>query len=245
MNMLTPEIDSAPRPEAGTPDLLEMNENQYFPTQIFSYLLPSELAEKVNAKLLRSIRAKRAQDAEGIQRSNFRALGGWHSQNDLHEDADYADVVELINRCSETISARNEYHPDSQLRIGTMWAIINPPGSANRAHVHPNSSWSGVYYVQAPTNAGDIDFTDPRTQHVMAPMRYVPKKKRPQHCWTKVNFTPVAGKILIFPSWLYHSVAPNLSTARGKDSERVVISFNLSQERRKPLDCHGSINAKG
>jgi uncharacterized protein (TIGR02466 family) len=29
-----------------------------------------------------------------------------------------------------------------------MWANINPPGGYNRAHTHPNSLWSGVYYVK-------------------------------------------------------------------------------------------------
>ena len=29
--------------------------------------------------------------------------------------------------------------------------------------MHPNSHWSGVYYVHAPEGAGDIEFTDPRT----------------------------------------------------------------------------------
>ena len=73
-----------------------------------------------------------------------------------------------------------------------MWSIINPPGSANRAHIHPGCTWSGVYYIQAPEGCGNIEFIDPRTENLMHQPRYVPNKKRPKHCWTKVNLTPEA-----------------------------------------------------
>lgn len=108
----------------------------------------------------------------------------------------------------------------------------HPQGSYNKAHVHPNSVWSGVYYVQAPEGAGDIEFIDPRTENVMAPLKYAPNRQRPASCWTKVTFTPKAGKLLIFPSWLYHAVSPNLTSAQGDAAERIIISFNLQQVRR-------------
>ena len=98
-----------------------------------------------------------------------------------------------------------------------MWSIINPPGSANRAHIHPGCTWSGVYYIQTPAGCGNIEFIDPRTENLMQQPRYVPNKKRPKHCWTKANITPKPGRMLIFPSWLYHAVAPNLSEEIGRD----------------------------
>ncbi len=38
----------------------------------------------------------------------------------------------------------------------------------------------------------------------------------------KIEYQPVAGTVLIFPSWLYHGVQPNLD-----DVSRVCISFNI------------------
>ena len=125
------------------------------------------------------------------------------------------------------------YHGSYQLRIGTMWSIINPPGSSNRAHIHPGCIWSGVYYVQAPRNSGRIEFIDPRTQNLMSGVKYIPGAKRPRDCWKKVRYKPVAGRMLIFPAWLYHSVGPNRSRAKGKDADRIIVSFNLSQQRRR------------
>ena len=42
---------------------------------------------------------------------------------------------------------------------------------------------------------------------------------------------PVAGKMLFLPSWLYHSVEPNLADGTGNASERIIISFNINQKR--------------
>ena len=66
----------------------------------------------------------------------------------------------------------------------------------------------------------------------MGSVKYIPDTKRPRDCWKKVRYQPRAGRMLIFPAWLYHSVAPNRSRARGKDADRVIVSFNLSQQRR-------------
>ena len=53
-----------------------------------------------------------------------------------------------------------------------MWANINPPGGYNRPHIHPNSHFSGVYYIKATKDSGDIVFNDPRsTSHMAMPAR--------------------------------------------------------------------------
>lgn len=208
---------------------LKLEEALYFPTQIFSTTLDSETAKAINRNLANLIYEEREKDVDGIQRSNFRSLGGWHSHNYLHKDPRYVDIVSLIDACGESVCQRNQYRAESRLKIGTMWAIINPPGSSNRAHIHPSCLWSGVYYVATPEDCGNIEFTDPRTQNLILPARFGTKQKRPRHCWTKVNYTPTPGKLLIFPSWLYHSVAPNLSTEKGPSADRLIISFNLNQ----------------
>ena len=209
--------------------VVDAQEMSFFPSQIFALQVPD--ADQLNAKVLSDIHDERERDRKGIQRSNFRALGGWHSHNNLHQDPRFETLVRFINAMGQKVSQQNGYHRGYELKIGTMWSIINAPGSSNRAHIHPSCHWSGVYYVQAPEGSGDIEFIDPRTQNLIMQPRYIPNKKRPKNCWTKVHFQPVPGKMLIFPSWLYHSVNPNLSTETGTAGERVVISFNLNQQK--------------
>lgn len=199
----------------------------YFPTMVFNIAVSDH--ESLNNYLLDLIYAERERDQQGIERSNFRKLGGWHSHNNLHREDAYKPLTDRVHQAGRRISRQLGYHPDKHLQVGTMWSIINAPGSSNKAHIHPGCHWSGVYYIHAPEKSGDIEFTDPRTAHIMNQPSFAPKKQRGKENWTKVQYTPKAGKMIIFPSWLYHGVAPNFSEKSGKDGERVIISFNLSQ----------------
>ena len=101
-----------------------------------------------------------------------------------------------------------------------MWAIVNKGGAENSRHHHGNSSISGAYYVRAPMRSGDIVFYDPRP----APVYSHPLAKTPNSLNAMVNsISPVEGGLILFPSYLDHSVNPNLS-----NEERIVISFNIS-----------------
>ncbi|GAB5437585.1 TIGR02466 family protein [Falsiruegeria mediterranea] len=203
----------------------------YFPTMIFQIDLPNP--EKLNETLLNNIHGERERDQKGISRSNIPALGGWHSHNNLHKSEDYAELVGVINNATDKLSENLGYAETHNLRIGTMWSIINPPRSANKAHVHPGCLWSGVYYIQAPEKCGNIEFVEPRTVHLMNQAKYQPNKKRPKECWTKVRFKPVPGRMIIFPSWLYHSVDTNMTEESGEAANRIIISFNLNQVKAK------------
>ncbi len=205
----------------------ELKRDEYFPTLIYSAFLHD--AEEMNKEILAAINAERDRDAKGIERSNYRSLGGWHSHNNLHKDASFDRLTNRIHKLLTGISKNLGYATNRHLALTTMWSISNPPGAGNRSHIHPGAIWSGVYYVQAPEGAGKIDLVDPRTVATMHPPVYTKHSKRKVECWSKVNIKPVAGKILFFPSWLYHGIAPNLATGEGRDAERVIVAFNVNQ----------------
>jgi uncharacterized protein (TIGR02466 family) len=199
----------------------------YFPTTIFQIDVAEP--EKLNDHLLKTIYGERERDQKGISRSNFTELGGWHSHNDLHKDSSYADLVGQIDAATDRMCDEMGYDPSRRLKIGTMWSVINPPGASNRAHVHPGCLWSGVYYIQTPEDCGRIEFIEPRTMHLMNQPRYKPNAKRQREYWTKVRFPPQSGRMIIFPSWLYHAVDPNMSKEEGDAANRIIVSFNLNQ----------------
>ena len=75
-----------------------------------------------------------------------------------------------------------------------MWANINPPGGMNRAHQHPNSHlWSGVYYIKAPKNSGDLKIDDPRSSAAMC--RPKQKEGPPPRFWRETRYEPIAGRM--------------------------------------------------
>lgn len=203
---------------------------RYFPTLIYFRDFPDGAA--LNARLLAAIRAIRAEDEAGIERSNVPGLGGWHSRNDLNHRPAFAPLTERITATAAEVSAQQRYDPHWELGIDNMWAIINPPGAHNKSHIHNNVLWSGVYYVQAPENAGRIVFQDPRTAALMLLPRRDTGQQPPADQWSEVYFQPIPGRILLFPSWLYHAVEPNMASGEGEAAERVIISFNLYQRRK-------------
>lgn len=199
----------------------------YFPTMIFTIECHDHLS--MNEHVLSEIYKERGRDRTGIERSNIPQLGGWHSKSDLHLRKEFQCIVDHVNKASERIVDLLKYDSARSLQIGTMWAIVNSPGSANKSHIHPGAHWSGVYYVQTPSGSGEIEFVDPRTAQVMNQPVHSPNAKKPNETWTKVRYTPKAGKMLIFPSWLYHSVAPNLAIEKDARGNRVIVSFNITQ----------------
>lgn len=209
---------------------LQVQTNTLFPTTIFRCMLEQSAA--FNAALLSAIHGIKIADEEGQKKSNYPELGGWHSQNNLHKTSGFQEFVQIVNDMGEHISSKHSYSPSHHIAISSMWAIINGKGSFNRVHVHPGSDWSGVYYVKTPKNSGNIEFYDPRDARVMADVSYDNNKKRPSSCWSRVDYTPQAGQLFFFPSWLKHGVSPNFSSEEGADAERVIISFNLNQLKR-------------
>jgi uncharacterized protein (TIGR02466 family) len=167
-----------------------------------------------------------------VNKSNTAELGSWHSATALHKNPAYEPLLTEVDGALGRISQELNYATDQVLKVTSMWSIINPPGNGNRAHVHPNSLWSGVYYVQASESGGKIEFIDPRTVNIMNQPKYESKKKRPRECWTKVTYKPVAGRMLIFPASLYHGVDPNLSKKSGRAGDRVIVSFNINQVKK-------------
>lgn len=195
----------------------DIKRKNLFPTVIFD--VRSKSAEEENEALLQAIEAEKCADPMGISRSNDPDAGGWHSRTNLHSEPGFAFFAHRVRELAHSIASELHYSARSKLAIQSMWAIENQPGASNTAHIHPGSLWSGVYYVQADENAGDIEFTDPRTANIMSQPEYT---KRPKSCEIAARYRPEPGRFLIFPSWLFHFVHPNRS-----DRERVIISYNL------------------
>jgi len=187
----------------------------YFPTPIY---IADIKHPTLNQELERDILAWSNKD-KGITRTNIQ---GWHSDTNMNELPEYAKLVDMLYSAQRTIYDQEYY--ESEPFLGNMWANINPPGGSNRAHIHPNSLWSGVYYVKAPQNSGQLKIEDPRSVALMSRPRQkdVPK---PDRLWREHHYEPKTGRLIMFPSWLNHCVDPNNS-----NDIRISVSFNFMQK---------------
>ena len=174
--------------------------------------------ENINEDMFNFIKESQRKDERGIKRSNNK---GWHSKDFDMKKAEPQTFIKNISPSIEKVMTDMNWEKEKQsIKISNMWAIINTGGSTNSRHQHGNSTISAAYYVKAPKNCGDIVFYDPRP----APIYSHPNVEGPNLLNAQVNsITPKEGGLVLFPSYLDHSVNENLS-----NEERIVISFNVT-----------------
>lgn len=189
--------------------------NLLFPTPIWT--IQFENYKIVNEEMYQFIKNQQSNDQKGINKSNVK---GWHSNDFELNDDEPQKFIKFISNSIEQVMTDMKWEKNKQsVKINNMWAIINTGGSANLRHQHGNSTISGAYYVRAPKDSGDIVFYDPRP----APIYSHPNVESPNLLNAQVNsITPKEGAMVLFPSYLDHSVNENLS-----NEERIVISFNI------------------
>ena len=190
-----------------------MIKEQFFPTNIYGKDV------KLDNQLFANEIVEWSKRDPGVQKTN---RNGWHSTTEMHKMPVFQPLVnELFIMMNDVWK---EEWLDREPILGNMWANINPPGALNRPHLHPNSHFSGVYYIKAPKNSGQIVFNEPRSgAHMVMPTRK--EGEPPSHLWREVRVNPIEGRIVMFPSWLWHCVEPNES-----NDIRISVSFNFIQK---------------
>lgn len=153
--------------------------------------------------------------AKGSSATNTNYFG-WQSES-LHPTQDSNLALFSINLDREVRRVCEQVGLPT-LKMYNMWFNINPPGAYNTIHNHRDSVISGVYYIDVPDEkAGMIEFY--REDDIEYYLPDLPQYN--QFTSQKAVYKPEVGKLLLFPSWLKHSVQGNLS-----DKDRYSLSFN-------------------
>lgn len=161
----------------------------------------------------------------GEERSN---LGGWHSETGGLEFCGAAGerLIQWIGAMTEEATFRlyRQYgRPQEALNWSlSAWANVNQPGHGNNVHTHPGATWSGVYYVDdgGTDGAGEataIQFADPN------PVRT--NLFFPDLLNAALRFQPRPGLMILFPSYLPHSVPAHRGTRA-----RISVAFNVRKD---------------
>lgn len=190
----------------------DLSVKDVFPTPIWVADLDPHLATRMNAELETAIK-------ELVEPRPQIPLGStWQTTPVLHKHDRFAEFCALVRKAGAATLAFLDLK-NRDFDITGCWANINPTGGLNSPHTHPNNFLSGVYYVSIPGNSGQIVFADPRPQ---AASILPPADKWNKYVGNEIKLEVKAGRMVIFPAWLVHSVPVNRSA-----EERISISFNL------------------
>jgi uncharacterized protein (TIGR02466 family) len=181
-----------------------------FPSFVWKARLGSEVRTAVRVAVLEEVAAERGT-------SDPEAGQVWQSRHGLHRLPALEPLVGHARAGMELVL--------DLLRVGSapfeitgLWVNVAAPGGAVRMHNHPNNFLSGVYYVQVQEGADSINFHDPRPQ---AAVVRPPVTELTAYNTDQMVVRVEEGDLLVFPSWLSHSVDPNRS-----DRVRISASFN-------------------
>ncbi|HXM83008.1 MAG TPA: 2OG-Fe(II) oxygenase family protein [Burkholderiales bacterium] len=196
-----------------------------FPTLVWKVRLKAELREAIDAKILAALEAMRRDLPE------LAPGRGWQSAQTLHQREEFRDLISCVNKAAKSVLRFLRIGYDA-IEVTGCWATVLAQGAAHKVHSHPNNYLSGVYYVRTRPNADSINFHDPRTQaHVIRPPVTALTAENTDQVVVKVT----NGTLLMFPSYLEHSVDANAA-----EEERISISFNVmfssfAEHLSKPL----------
>lgn len=172
--------------------------------------------EENREKFLEFVHNYRENNPEGKNVSN---VGGYQSPKTLQLEGVFSDLYDHI--CSIALKAASDLDfIDLDIGISSAWININDhKGCINAQHIH-DSVFAGVFYLSAPEGSGKLILKN-TSMNEMWPGSKLSSEKN-QFTATDVQIDPVEGDIILWPSYLPHSVNPNTH-----DGERISISFNI------------------
>jgi len=146
-------------------------------------------------------------------------IAGYQSPSTLQSVEELRPLFEYICQMGFKAVADLDFI-DCDIALTEAWLNINDSRQCmNSEHVH-GDVLSGVFYLSAPEGSGKIVFQNPAINKLWKGCSLTSQKN--QYTGETIRIEPEEGNILLFPSYLPHSVVTN-----DHDEERISISFNI------------------
>jgi uncharacterized protein (TIGR02466 family) len=162
---------------------------------------------------------------ESIAWKEIEAKNGKSTVNySLLDEPEMADVRQMIEyNLKVYLFEFLDLAKHHTLRHSASWAMLHERGDYAQQHMHKNSQFSGVLYVQTPPNSGDFLIFDASDhQPTFATQTLSPDVDASNMYNSRCFRAPVNEKtICIFPSHLYHKTSVSKT-----DEKRYCIAFD-------------------
>lgn len=201
-----------------------MTTSWIFPTPIGTARPPEDLAETLSEYLRHLTLTLMEQHPEGWGHDWAEGCGIWNShcvrESILDSGAPLMGILrgwirDRVADFAKSIGVAEGY----EVVIDDSWLNIVKPGQFQEYHIHGNCHFSGCFYIDIPKDSGDFVVRNP-TRVV-----YFPDLDDDAGLAEEEATTPKAGDLVLFPSWLDHRVAQNLS-----EKWRFSLAFNARME---------------
>lgn len=188
---------------------------ELFPTPLYTTQLPAELSSII------PFLNKQNMDSDSDE-ANF----GCRSKNSyIFNTPECTDLKKFILDCVYDFATTSLLYEYKEYKFSQSWISHKYPGQHHSLHSHPNSLISGVFYYGEPDeNIPAIKFHKPlggiNTSYISPKTKN--DKRESKFAWEvfSVDFEP--GLLLLFPSYLLHSVPLNTT-----DKVRCSLAFNV------------------
>ena len=161
----------------------------------------------------------------GKNKSNL-GQNSYHSPNllNLQNPPEILKLMKQITNCIQTIHQQSRRE---NVRLVDFWININGKGGSNVPHTHPGAKYSGVFYIKVPKEmkGGNLLFLRDYNETYLTSQENMGFFKQGYNLLPndlpKIPVKPLEKLLIVFPSWLPHSVEFN-----DTDEERISLSFN-------------------
>ena len=163
-----------------------------------------------------------------IPSKNKSNLGqtSYHSPNLLNLQNPPA-ILKLMKQITNCIKTIHQQSRRENVRLVDFWININGKGGSNVPHTHPGAKYSGVFYIKVPKEmkGGNLFFLRDYNETYLTSQENMGFFKQGYNLLPndlpKIPVKPLEKLLIVFPSWLPHSVESN-----DIYEDRISLSFN-------------------
>lgn len=157
-------------------------------------------------------------------------VSGYQSPDTLHHVPELEPLFQYICQIGIGACADLDF-VDCDIAITSAWLNVNNSRQCmNNVHIH-GDVFSGVFYLQAPERSGKLVISNPAINRLWEGCRLAAQKNK--FTGESIKIDPREGNIILFPSYLPHSVETN-----DHDEERISISFNIIALPKGSVNYH-------
>lgn len=196
------------------PEVLEL-----FPTPVYTTMLPVGLSSVIPFLDKQDMNT-------GADEANYgrRSLDSY-----VLSKPECSGLRDFILECVQDFGDNTLMYDYESYKMSQSWVSHKEPGQHHTMHTHPNTLISGVfYYGQSEENTPAIKFhkmTASYNQGSISPKSKLDKRNS-KFAWLEFSVSFQPGLLILFPSYLHHSVPVNTS-----NSVRCSLAFNIVPTR--------------